>query len=263
MAFSENAKDARAAQRKAEKKYDEKRKDWRARAWQCIVYEESAANSWLERLHKQGVTYFISPLHDRDLKENGELKKPHWHVVFDAGSSRLFSGDQAKEMFDIIGGVYPDPVKDRKKFLEVCKVKRLERALRYLCHLDDPAKAAYSVEDVIYGYSEISYTQMIMTQMEKDGRAIEMCRYALENNVTDFATYVMLCIEDKPEWVHALIHDASGRFVAKFINGLLTRNREEREKKKYLMSKWRYENESGKVIREDELEREVKILEEN
>lgn len=247
MAFSDNAKAVRAARKAANAKYDEKRKDWRARAWQCVVYPDSAPDDWFDKLQSLRVTYFVSPLHELDLNPEGEKKKPHYHVVLDAGKSSLYSGDQAVEMFDAFGGVYPPPKTARKAFLEECKVRKYVSALRYLCHLDehDPNKFHYDVQDVRYGYSDLPYSQLCLREMEKDEIALEMCEFAALHGCTDFATYVTLVKQEHPEWLHDLIHEASGRFVSRFINGLLTKEREEREKKKYLMTKWRYEKETG------------------
>lgn len=246
MGFSDNARAARAAKHESDKKYDEKRKDWRARAWTCVVYPESAPEDWMDALHALRVAYFVSPLHDRDLNAEGEPKKPHYHVVLDAGSGQLFSGDQAAEMFAAFGGVYPDPAKNRNEFLKQCKVRKLVNALRYLCHLDehDPYKVKYDVADVRCGYNELPYNDMVLREVEKDDLTMQMCDYALEHGVTDWATFVVFVKREHPEWMHELIHGAGGRFVSRFINGLLTQAREEREKKKYLMTKWRYEKET-------------------
>lgn len=245
--FNANAEASRARRKESVKKYDDKRQDWRKRAWQCVVYPESAPSDWMERLHSQGIAYDISPLHDKDLNAEGDKKKPHYHVILDFGAGHTQSGDGAIEIFDIIGGVYPDPKKDRKKFLEACKVKKIESAWRYLCHLDehDPAKVQYDVSEVISGFHELPYSDRCMKAMEKDEMTLEMCDYVVSNDIYDFATFVIRARNDHPEWMHAIINDKPGTFVNRFINGRLTANREEREKKKYLMNKWRYEKETG------------------
>lgn len=241
--FSQRASNRREIQSKA----DEKRQDWRKRAWTCVVYPESAPEDWREILHSQGVAYDISPLHDKDLNAEGEFKKPHYHVILDFGAGKTQSGDGAIEIFDLIGGVYPDPKKNRQEFLKSCKVKKIESAWRYLCHLDehDPAKCKYDVADVQSGFHELPYSERCMKAMEKDEMTLAMCDFVVSNDIYDFATFVMRARVDHPEWLHSIINDKPGTFVNRFINGRIQANREEREKKKYLMNKWRYEKETG------------------
>lgn len=228
-------------------KADAKRQDWRARAWQCIVYRESAKEDWLEVLHSQGIAYDVSPLHDKDVNAEGEIKKEHWHVVIDWGAGSTTSGDRAIEIFDLIGGVYPDPKKNRQAFLKECKVKKLISAQRYLCHLDehDPAKHKYDLQEVISGHQELPYSERILKAMEKDEMILAMVDYVVECEITDFATFVIRARLDHPEWMHSIINDRAGTFVNRFINGLIQQNREEREHKKYMMVKWRFEKETG------------------
>lgn len=235
------------ARRESSAKYDEKRKDWRKRAWQVVVYPESAPADWKERLHKQGIAYDISPLHDKDISATGEPKKPHYHVILDWGSGNLASGDAAIEVFNMIGGVYPDPTKARQEFLEACKVKKIESAWRYLCHLDehDPTKYKYDTSKVISGFHELPYSQRCMKAMEIDEMIMSMCDFVDENDIYDFASFVRKARLKHPEWMHDVISGKAGTFVNRFINGKISSHREEREKKKYLMTKWRYEKETG------------------
>lgn len=238
-----------------QQKADEKRKDWRARAWQCVVYPESAPSDWMDRLHSQGVAYDVSPIHDRDMKPDGSgFKKLHYHVVLDFGAGATTSGDRAIEIFDTIGGVYPDPAKDRREFLERCKVKKLISAQRYLCHLDehDPNKFRYSPSDVKSGFQELPYTERTLRTMEKDEQTMAMVEFVMEHNILDFASFVLMAREEHPEWMHSIINERPGTFVNRFINGRLTATREDRERKKYLLTVRRFEYETGEVVDQTE-----------
>lgn len=232
-------------------KADEKRKDWRARSWQCVVYPESAPADWMERLHSQGVAYDISPLHDKDKKADGSgLKKPHHHVVLDWGAGATTSGDRAIEIFDIIGGVYPDPSKDRREFLERCKVKKLLSAQRYLCHLDehDPNKTKYDPADVKSGFQELPYSERTLRTMEKDEMVMSMVEFVMEHNLYDFASFVIMARNEHPEWMHSIINERAGTFINRFISGRLAGCREERDRKKYLLTVRRFEAETGELV---------------
>lgn len=246
--------------RETQARADAKRKDWRARAWQVVVYPESAPDDWLEVLHSQGVPYDVSPLHDRDLLADGSgYKKPHHHVVLDFGAGSTTSGDRAIEIFDMIGGVYPDPVKNRKEFLKQCKVKKLLSAQRYLCHLDehDPGKHRYNIEEVISGFQDLPYSERTLKAMEKDELALAMVDYCIEKDINDFAEFVIKAKQEHPEWMHSVINERPGTFVNRFLNGKLTGKREERSKKKFILDRMRFEHETGQLVPDDFLKAET------
>lgn len=53
----------------------------RARNWTAIIYPESIPENYEQILSDIKVPIIISPLHDKDKKEDGTLKKPHYHIV--------------------------------------------------------------------------------------------------------------------------------------------------------------------------------------
>lgn len=71
------AKNSKEVQQRA----DAKRAGMRARGWACIVYPDSAPENWVDRLGEAHIQTLISPLHDKDLRADGEPKKPHYHVL--------------------------------------------------------------------------------------------------------------------------------------------------------------------------------------
>ena len=106
----------------------------RTRNFATIVYEESAPKNWKEILQDFFVPVFISPYHDKDVNPDGTPKKPHWHVLimFESVKTR----EQATELFSRINGVGCE------------KVNSLRGYARYLCHLDNPEKFQYDLDDV-------------------------------------------------------------------------------------------------------------------
>lgn len=52
------------------------------RNWQTILYLDSCSPEWLSIMeqHKE-IKWYVSPLHDKDIKDDGEPKKPHHHIV--------------------------------------------------------------------------------------------------------------------------------------------------------------------------------------
>lgn len=109
--------------------------DRRSRVFATACYPDSVPDDWLIKLAESTLECYVSPLHDSDLNPNGEKKKPHWHVIicFD----NVKSLDQAKDFFDTINGVGCERVLSKRGYL------------RYLCHLDNPEKARYNVNEVV------------------------------------------------------------------------------------------------------------------
>lgn len=114
----------------------------RSRKIEIIVYNENVSDlDVLENyLKSTGNLYFISPLHDKDVYEDGEkkgeLKKAHWHLLLCFQNARFYNS-VAKE-FATYGVIEQN----------LNSVKNLNSAVRYLCHLDNPEKAQYSIKDI-------------------------------------------------------------------------------------------------------------------
>lgn len=105
------------------------------RNYAFIVYPESMLEDFFDRLESLKLPAFVSPLHDLDTKDDGSLKKPHYHVVLRYASQVAIS-HATKDLLAL--GVSQPP--------EI--VKSLRAYSRYLCHLDQPEKAQYRLDDV-------------------------------------------------------------------------------------------------------------------
>ena len=114
------------------------------RKWKFIVYPESLPKNWLSILEKIGVPCLVSPLHDKDLDDDGKLKKPHYHV--------LVALDGPKQYEEVLSWFKPLGVKIMKE------VKSIRRDERYWCHLDSPSKVKYDIAGLVAmnGY-EVKY----------------------------------------------------------------------------------------------------------
>ena len=120
--------------KEVQKRADAKRAQDTAENWEMIVYPESAPDDWKNILRGLHVPMFISPLHDKDIHEDGTQKKPHWHVILMFGAKK--SKAQMKQITGQLNTV--DPI----------RVQRLSGAVRYLIHKDDPDKFQYSSDEV-------------------------------------------------------------------------------------------------------------------
>ena len=98
-----------------------------------LVYEEQI-EAVRQNLALFGYKYAICK-HDKDLNENGEVKKVHWHVVVVSGK-REFQFTLADRL-----GV-------ERRFVERPLSTEPNGAIRYLTHIDNPEKAHYYRESI-------------------------------------------------------------------------------------------------------------------
>lgn len=164
----------------------------RYRDFASVVYPDSVCtpNNWIDILAEQHIQALISPLHDKDLDENGDPKKAHYHVML------MFEGcktkKQAIEIFDLIGGVGLEIVKSRRGMA------------RYLCHLDTPHKYQYDINDVnVLGGADF----IDIINLPSDNYAIlqEILDYiTIENILYVQDLYVYVRNEDKQDWFRVL-----------------------------------------------------------
>ncbi|MCH5260351.1 MAG: replication protein [Lachnospiraceae bacterium] len=173
----------------------------RTRNWGTIVYPESAPEDWIDMLKSFNVPFFLSPLHDQDLLEDGSgnLKKPHYHVLL------MFDGvktaDQAAEIFQVINGV------------GVEKISSLRGNARYLCHLDDPDKAQYDPNDVFAYGPGADYVTVIALPTDKYDSISEMIDWCDREKVISYAQLLRYAREHNEIWFRVLCD--SGTLVMK------------------------------------------------
>lgn len=161
----------------------------RTRNFTTIVYPESAPENWLNVLNDHHVKAFVSPLHDRDINPDGEAKKPHWHVLVMFDSVKTI--DQAKELFDQMGGVGCQ------------KVNSIRGNARYLCHLDNPEKAQYDANDVKV-FAGADYQEVCALTSDKYGAIREMLVFCEDDNIINFADLLVYASENRNDWFRIL-----------------------------------------------------------
>lgn len=163
--------------------------DSRRRNFATVVYPESAPEDWQTILQEQFIPAFISPLHDKDINPTGEPKKPHYHVMlmFEGKKSK----EQAKEVFDKVGGVGVEVVNSIRGYA------------RYLCHLDNPEKAQYNVDDVrcICGSD---YSGVIGLAIDKYKAVREMIAFCKEYNIDAYCDLLIYASEERSDWFRVL-----------------------------------------------------------
>lgn len=163
----------------------------RTRNFATVVYPDSAPADWKEKLDQLHVAAFISPLHDKDVNPNGELKKAHYHVLV------MFEGPkdydtQVKPIFDEIGAVGREIVNSARGYA------------RYLCHLDNPEKATYSPSEVLCMGGADYYG--VVTLPTDDLKVItEIKKFCRENEIYSLAEIIDIAESLHPEWYSTIV----------------------------------------------------------
>ena len=148
-------------------KKSQTKKDERSRNFATVVYPESAVDGWINFLEELHVPCLISPLHDSDQDPDGNIKKPHYHVLL------MFEGKkdyekQIKPIFDSIGAVGREYVHSIRGYA------------RYLCHLDNPEKHQYNIGDVI-SLSGADFIEMTNLPSDTFKAICEMQKWVIDN----------------------------------------------------------------------------------
>lgn len=198
------ATNSKAAQARA----DAKRAGKRARAWTAMVYPDSAPEGWIETLRDQLIECLVSPLHDKDVLPTGEPKKPHWHVVLSFKNPATY--EKACEVFEAIGAVVP-PEKE-------ARVKDFRQMARYLCHLDQPDKHRYEMQDVT-SIGSIDYASLCMSAADEDAMLDEIFEFMDCYYLDSYPKVVRAAREQHPEW-KPIVYRKYTRQIAEYAKGL-------------------------------------------
>lgn len=148
--------------------------DKRYRNWMFIIYPESAKEDWRERIEEKYIEWVESPLHDKDKTKEGELKKPHVHVLL------LFNGKKSYanvlEITEELGATIP----------KVCMSAKT--MVRYFAHMDTPEKYQYPVEE-IKAHGGVNIESFIKLSESKEMEILkEILDYIVKRDILDFET---------------------------------------------------------------------------
>lgn len=180
--------------KEVQKKADAKRAG-RTRNFVGILYPESAPQDWREKLADLKIEALVSPLHDKDKNPDGTKKKAHYHIVlmFDVVKTL----EQAAKIFKSIGAI------------DHCeKINSLRGQVRYLCHLDNPEKAEYSVSDV-QAFGGADFYSLINLPSSKYGLIREMKAFCEENQIYEYCDLFDYAIDNNEMWYRCLCDEST------------------------------------------------------
>lgn len=102
-------------------------------------------------------------LHDKDTKDDGSLKEPHYHVYINFGSKTAWQSDRVANRFGVAEN-FVGKVKGRKADME-----------EYLTHANAPEKYQYDSSEIVSNYDVIGSIEKAKASKNKEARG-EMIR---------------------------------------------------------------------------------------
>lgn len=183
----------------------------RTRNWATLIYPRQTAedvtecpDNWVEVLEQMGVKACVSPLHDKDVKEDGTFKKAHRHVLFSFDGVK--SKAQVVELCRKLGGISPEPINS------------MYAQVRYLTHKDNKDKAQYSSLDVLT-FGGFEYKRYASTKEDEDkdtnAKMGKIFNIMAEMGLQEFAEVAEYLMSEEPELFS--VYRKNSYFFAQFI----------------------------------------------
>ena len=180
----------------------------KTRAVNVIIYPESMPD-WKERVADLKIPA-LAVVHDRDVDENGEIKKTHVHVQFMSEGPRTLSA--WRNILEPLGNLYVEPTRD------------IRTMNRYLLHLDQPEKAPYNEEELIAFNGYIVDLSRPLSPEQRAALRAEVLGFIVERNIVEYAQLVEHCMFHEADWLdYVETHTI-------FLNGYIRSRRHAAEK---------------------------------
>ena len=160
----------------------EKKHVVKKRYWGTVLYPESCKENWKENLEKSGLKCCVSPLHDLDLDDNGELKKSHYHILC------CYNGPVTRDNFmsvvNSIGAVGAEKIENVKGYFD------------YLIHKNNLDKHQYNIDDLqmINGFNILDYCDR--TTVESIELKMKLIKYCDDNKIICYRNLIKKLISD-------------------------------------------------------------------
>lgn len=151
--------------------------------WELLLYPD-AENYNCDEVIESAKSFFDEwayILHDQDFLPTGELKKSHIHFL-----GRFLGNEKQTPNFVIYELKLPEN--------SIGQVHSWKKALRYLCHLDNPEKASYPIDNVQSNFDILTPLRQLADDVQArmileyivncrgSPSVTKVCSWALQNN---------------------------------------------------------------------------------
>lgn len=209
---------------KTQKEKDAKKADNRSRNFTIVFYPDDLPSNWIELVSSIHCKWVLSPLHDRDFNADGTPKKSHYHAIFMFGTLKslkqidglfrnLFGKTVDEHGVEVItSGSIPGVANINSKSI----IHDRNATMRYLCHMDNPEKAQYCVND-IQAFNGADVMELLKhSQTEVQVSMIAMEEFIEDNNITELCDFTRLIRYTHPDW-YLIVSTKSTVYFSNFI----------------------------------------------
>ncbi len=168
-------------QKKQDSEASDKQDAMKGRHFAYVVYPESAPADWIEQLQQTGLSFVVSPLHDKDIDPTGTPKKPHYHVIISWGNTTTYRA--ARGLCDKLRCPRPQALKSPNAMY------------RYLTHKDNPDKYQYEEQPVTYNGWVRPLNAADVVQLKR-----EIWGMVYTNDCQEYGELLMVCVEHGSEY---------------------------------------------------------------
>jgi len=156
--------------------------DLKKRFWSFVAYPQSLKEDWVDDLIKKGVSFAVSPLHDKDINADGTPKKPHYHIILMYGGPTTYNNVK-KNITDYLGQPIPIPLESPIGMY------------RYFTHQDNPEKYQYNKNDIrCYNGFDIS---IILTNSDIKECIKKIQLFIRDNNIIEYCDLLDLLLDNE------------------------------------------------------------------
>lgn len=154
----------------------------KSRHWAFVMYPESMPSNWQEIIQESGLACAISPLHDKDINPDGEIKKEHYHVLASYDGPTTYNN--VLEFTKKLNATIP---------IDLQSVRGM---YRYHLHLDNPEKHQYDDRDRQFfnGFDISSVNELTKTEVNKCKK--EILIFIEDNNIIEYSDLLNTLIEN-------------------------------------------------------------------
>jgi|GEM_PF-1804158 len=156
----------------------------------CILYPDSTTydvDKIIKALAAEHLTFAVSPIHDRDIEDDGSLKKSHYHLLLAYSSATTLNNIRCW----VKSCGLPE---SELHSVRVCASG--VGYFRYLTHKDNPEKAHYDDNDIrVFNDSDELFKKFSKTASDKIDDLIRIFQIVDELNTISFHSliqYLML-----------------------------------------------------------------------
>lgn len=161
------------------------------RNWKFVIWQESAPEDFEKRLSESFMKCCYI-LHDKDINDDGTLKKPHYDGVI------MLDGPVSKNrMMQIMEPIAGKGINTIQECIQT------SGALAYICHLNHKDKYQYDPKDVI-SLNGADYLRDIFRYQEIDKYDLLILKFIELHNITQYRDLVIICAMYHKEWYKAV-----------------------------------------------------------